>query len=296
MKNSERLVMTLLVRDEEDILERNICFHLSRGVDFILAIDNGSTDRTPDILQKFQKLGVLSYRTITKQTYEQNTWVSEMAKDAVEHYGATHLFHCDADEFWLPVSGNLKTQLPRKNEVFYVPTINYLPPRNMFDQIFGRRLITANGLYKKSDVEKNTSSKYLLFGFSPKVMTSNTFTEIVQGNHDVVYTKKFTKTKVDFIHIHHFPIRSYKQFERKVINGGSSYENNTIFPKEVGWHWRAWYELYKAGKLKEEYEQICLSNKVKNMLLRRRVVARIFTPRSICFAIPYFRIQNFFHP
>ena len=37
-----RLVMTLLVRDEEDIVRANVDFHLARGVDFVIATDNRS--------------------------------------------------------------------------------------------------------------------------------------------------------------------------------------------------------------------------------------------------------------
>jgi hypothetical protein len=33
--------MTLLIRDEEDIIDKNISFHLKHGVDFIIATDNG---------------------------------------------------------------------------------------------------------------------------------------------------------------------------------------------------------------------------------------------------------------
>ncbi len=53
---TNKLIMTLLVRDEADILEYNICHHLNQGVDFIIAIDNGSIDKTPDILRKYQKM------------------------------------------------------------------------------------------------------------------------------------------------------------------------------------------------------------------------------------------------
>ena len=38
------LVLTLLCRDEADILEPMLRFHLERGVDLIIATDNGSVD------------------------------------------------------------------------------------------------------------------------------------------------------------------------------------------------------------------------------------------------------------
>ena len=37
-----KLVMTLVVRDEVDIIRQNIDFHLARGVDYLIAVDNGS--------------------------------------------------------------------------------------------------------------------------------------------------------------------------------------------------------------------------------------------------------------
>ncbi|MFT6106748.1 MAG: glycosyltransferase involved in cell wall biosynthesis [Rickettsiales bacterium] len=58
-KLDQRLVMTLLARNEEDIIEECIKFHLSHGVDFIIATDNGSIDGTRDVFLKYQEKGVL---------------------------------------------------------------------------------------------------------------------------------------------------------------------------------------------------------------------------------------------
>lgn len=48
-----KLVMTLVVRDEVDIVGHQIAYHLSAGVDFVLAIDHGSKDGTTEILESF---------------------------------------------------------------------------------------------------------------------------------------------------------------------------------------------------------------------------------------------------
>ena len=64
-----RLVMTLLCRNECDIIAEQITFHLAMGVDFVLATDNCSSDRTPEILEDFQKIGKL--RLMRAPRYEQ---------------------------------------------------------------------------------------------------------------------------------------------------------------------------------------------------------------------------------
>ncbi len=59
IKKNPKLVMTLLARDEGDIIRRNIEFHLSHGVDFIIATDNASSDNTRDILTEYKNKGKL---------------------------------------------------------------------------------------------------------------------------------------------------------------------------------------------------------------------------------------------
>lgn len=54
-------MMTLLVRDVEDIIRENIEFHLEKGVDFIIATDNLSVDSTKYILKKYERKGMLKY-------------------------------------------------------------------------------------------------------------------------------------------------------------------------------------------------------------------------------------------
>jgi hypothetical protein len=53
-----QLVMTLLVRDEEDVLRANIDFHRAQGVDFFIVTDNRSEDSTPDIIRAYEQQGI----------------------------------------------------------------------------------------------------------------------------------------------------------------------------------------------------------------------------------------------
>ena len=56
-----RLVMTVLARDEEDIIGWNLRYHLSRGVDHIIVTDNRSQDGTRDIVREIGRSGRVTY-------------------------------------------------------------------------------------------------------------------------------------------------------------------------------------------------------------------------------------------
>jgi Glycosyltransferase family 92 len=71
--------MTLLVRDEADIVSSHIEFHLHHGVDFVVATDNLSVDATPEILQRYERQGVLHYIHQPDDDYAQDRWVTHMA-------------------------------------------------------------------------------------------------------------------------------------------------------------------------------------------------------------------------
>ena len=49
--------MTLVVRDEADILDAQIAYHLNAGVDFVIAIDHRSVDGTTEILESYARAG-----------------------------------------------------------------------------------------------------------------------------------------------------------------------------------------------------------------------------------------------
>jgi hypothetical protein len=123
-----KLVMTLLVRDEEDIVAANIDYHLARGVDFIIATDNRSTDKTAQILKSYQSRGQLHYIFEERDDYDQHAWVTSMARMAFTHYSADWVINNDADEFWWPLQGNLKTtfeNLPPEVNIVNAPRYNW---------------------------------------------------------------------------------------------------------------------------------------------------------------------------
>ena len=108
--------MTLMVRDEADIIERQLDFHLAAGVDFFVVTDHESADGTSEILERYARRGLLHRIPVVSSAKRQAEWVTGMARMAAEDFGADWVINSDADEFWWPWGGDLKEVLARVPE------------------------------------------------------------------------------------------------------------------------------------------------------------------------------------
>ena len=105
-----KLVQTLVVRDEVDIVEDQLDYHLEAGVDFVIASDHGSTDGTTEILERYAREGHL-LRIGVEGEMRDGPWRTHMARLAATEYGADWVINTDADEFWMPRGGTLREVL-----------------------------------------------------------------------------------------------------------------------------------------------------------------------------------------
>ena len=105
--------MAMKVRDEADIIELNLRYHAAQGIDEFIVTDNGSTDGTLEILERWRDDG--SLRLISEPSTEDfrdqgHWWVTRMGRMGAE-LGADWVLHADADELWWPVEGDLRERL-----------------------------------------------------------------------------------------------------------------------------------------------------------------------------------------
>ena len=242
-----RIVMTLLVRDEEDILDAHLRFHLAQGVDFVIATDNLSTDSTPSILQRYEKAGKVRVIQETDDTYSQAIWVTRMARMAYEEHGADWVIHSDVDEFWWPKRGDLGSTLaaiPNGSGVLRASRVNFLPRRDEDGEFFER--MTFRDVISHNSLGDPLPPKICHRGCADA--------DVAQGNHAVRGTGLGEIEPREPLVILHFPLRTYAQFERKISLGGRAYLNNDQLPEAIGKTWRQLYQTYLAGDLSGFYE------------------------------------------
>jgi hypothetical protein len=106
-----RIVMTLCVKDEADILDAQLAFHLHAGVDLVIVTDTGSTDGSLDILHRYASAGVLHLEHEAQADFQQSVAVTRMARRAAAEFGADWVINSDADEFWWPRSESMSDVL-----------------------------------------------------------------------------------------------------------------------------------------------------------------------------------------
>ena len=257
-----KLVMTLLVRDEEDIIEANIDYHLSRGVDFIIATDNKSVDNTAEILRTYERQGHLHYIYEPDDDYSQYKWVTRMARLAAADFAADWIINNDADEFWWPdADADLKSCLGT------VPNNQLAVSVNRFNFPLQAQLAeSSDPFFERLTICDLKSVNSIGAPLPPKSChRALEFIEVSQGNHDVSINGKPVQTCETALSIFHFPVRSYAQFENKIRLGGAAYARNAELGANVGMTWRFLFERYQEGNFEAEFlKQVLSQDTVKS--------------------------------
>lgn len=249
-----KLVMTLVVRDEAEILRANLDYHLAQGVDFVIATDHGSEDGTSEILAEYERMGVAKVIRDDREGHHQSERVTRMAEIALRD-GADWLIHNDADEFWWPLVGSLRdvfSAIPERYGRIEVQRRNFRP--RVDDEEDGDGPFHARLRYREA-----RSRNLLGHPLEPKVAHRPREGVVVEpGNHWLRETDLAPLPAAEVLEILHFPARSFEQFERKVVQTGLGYELLSERSPDVGRDQLALLELQRAGRLREHYERTIL--------------------------------------
>jgi hypothetical protein len=243
------IVVTLLVRDEVDIVAATIEHHIDAGAAVVIVTDNGSIDGTVDVLQAYKRAGVVHLIHEPQQDYSQAAWVTRMARLATSDYKADWVINAAADEFWQPKNPGIALQAVFDSVDPEVGTIVAhrvnLVGSTRITCPWPQRLVYRDLL---SVSERGTP-------LGAKVCHRGSVdVSVAQGNHAATGTGIGSALEEEPLEILHVPMRSYEQFAHKIKNGGSSYARNVTLEPGTGWHWRADYQRLLAGTLRETYD------------------------------------------
>jgi hypothetical protein len=208
-----KLVMTLVVRDEADVVDSQISYHLNAGVDFVLATDHDSQDGTTEILESFERDGVLRLFRVHGEMKDAE-WRTHMARLAATDHAADWVINTDADEFWVPRAGSLDEvfrAIPESIGVFWALTCHFVP-RPDDGALFAERM-TAR-FSSQAPLNDPTSP------YRPHAKVAHRADpDIVVwfGSHRVVSKRLAPLPGLHPADVFHFPFRSLEQYERKNV-------------------------------------------------------------------------------
>ena len=249
------LVLTVLARDEADVIDAQISFHLNAGADFVIATDNNSRDGTTDVLESYSRAGVLHLIREPAEGLRQGEWVTRMARLAATEYAADWVVNSDADEFWWPRGGTLKDVLdavPRQYGVVQAFWRSFVP-RPDDERLFAERMTIR--LSQHAPIN-DPSSFYrpvtkVVHRADPNVVVG-------RGNHGLVGSPLRVLTTWYPIEVLHFPQRSRRQWARKVELQGEAFTKH-IERAGTGYHLTS-YGALQQGRIDDQYKAMVVDD------------------------------------
>jgi glycosyl transferase family 2 len=246
--------MTLLARDEVDIVDSWLAFHLNAGVDVVIATDNRSQDGTTEVLEEYARSGHVHLIREPGEDLRQNEWVTRMARLAATQFGADWVINSDADEFWWPRGASLSEVLaavpPRYGTVGAF--LRVFCPRPGRDHFAERMTVRFSALAPINDpASLYKPIRKIVHRGHPEI-------ELTRGNHALV-DSPFAPLRGWFpIECFHFPLRSEAQTAHKAELQGAAFEKHVARPP-TAYH-ADMYAALRGGRIGEYYEALVVSD------------------------------------
>ncbi len=248
-----KLVMTLLARDEADIVESWLAFHLNAGADFVVATDNRSTDGTTDVLERYAREGHVHLIHEQGEDLRQDEWVTRMARLAATDFGADWVINSDADEFWWPRGASLRDVLaavpPRYGTVGAF--LRMFVPRPGSDEPFERMTARFSALAPIHDPAS------LYKPIRKVVHRAHPEIRLTRGNHAVIDSPYAPLRGWFPIEVFHFPFRSLAQAKHKTELQGTAFEKIERSP--TAYHANMFSAL-RAGTFEGYYDSLVVDD------------------------------------
>ena len=250
-----KLVLTVLARDEADVIDAQIAFHLNAGVDFVIATDNASQDGTTDVLASYERDGCLHLIREPAEGLRQGEWVTRMARLAATDFGADWVINSDADEFWYPRGSSLKDVLA------------LVPPQygiiNAFWRSFVPRPDTGADWSERMTARLSSAApindpRSFYRPVTKIVHRAETDVIVGRGNHDLVRTELKTLSTWHPVEVLHFPLRSRAQWARKVRLQGDAFTKH-IDRAGTGYHLTS-YDALQQGRIDEQHDAMVVDD------------------------------------
>jgi len=252
----------MIVRDESDIIERNLRFHAHQGFDHFAIMDNNSIDGTRDIISDLSKVIPITVLDQAETDFRQDVWASLLAECLTQK--KIDVACCiDADEF---VSGQ---GAPLKEVAAGVRCPVAIPRQNIVPSQADRLRVAEDPLWARFRVARPFEARLpIMFRKMPGKMLFplRGLRSIARGNHDVEH-EIAERLVLDKALIRHFPVPKFERFMMKLEHARERFRQERGVSEGVSWHIRRWLALKDSGSIEEEYSSFFVNDRDANLYL-----------------------------
>lgn len=252
----KKVYSVAMMKNEADIIESYVRYHLNI-VDGMVLLDNGSTDRSLEIINQLQSEGLPIYvKQDNTLAYDQGKKTTGLINYTFDQFGPDIIFPLDVDEFLISphYSGNPREIVNKllTGKVYYLERdYTYFPIHLNENELFiPKRITYASPI--KDYWPKVVVLKKIWETYSPSISG---------GNHDLLFNKRNIKVEISQdLKLRHFPYRSLEHLKSKItvdwINTLASYTYN----KGHNYHWHELFEVLKKNNFSISVDAILEHN------------------------------------
>ena len=248
-----RLVTTLMVRDEADIVGAMLTHQREQGIDHVVVTDNASVDGTVDILREFERDGFITLWHDPEHRKQQYRVVTRMARYAATELRADWVINADADEFLVArdparTVRDVLSATPATADVLCVPVVN----------LTGDAARAGSGIERLTlrDLRDQRALADAGIPFHPTpdaIHRGNAEVEVSQGNHAASAPGWAPAVMSEELEVLHLPWRSWRQYEYKVRVSGEAYQANPELAPSPRHHGMLDFRRLQQGRLEPTY-------------------------------------------
>lgn len=284
------------VKDDIDLVQQNIAYHSSVGVDFFVVFACGSSPKSFATLEELYATRT-SVRVL-RQDLRQRPDIDRQAMDHIrlqtfqamtDEFSPDWTFFPDTDEFWVPASGNLKTAVERSRaDLLKVGRFNAALPLNERPPVFGEipdsfELMTdmeiiVNPTKRRPWSLGATSRPSILDPVVPKFITRlKEIKKVEPGFHDLQAPGITRKENARNVLILHLPVTTFDRFLSKTRDIREYMENvGGCLRKRQAHNWKRWAALgTDEAALMAEYETQFFSENDLRLLRDNKAVMKV---------------------
>lgn len=258
-----KIVMLLQVGNEVELIDANIAYHFSLGIDAMIVVDLFSIDGTREKLKRYEADPRVLIRYVSREelvdehgikTLELSSWMLQTAR---EQFAADWVVRLDADEFLFPANGQLHAslqayqdqsvlELQRRNAIFAASGDTQPIPLNWL-QLSQQSIVAKPYATNYLDFETHSSTPLILTRVGPKLLVKTPPAQAYgPGAHQVfdAQQQKVAQHPCTEILLVHFWFTTLTRFRHKakILRQIEALMRKQHDPG-IAWQWSRWSKL-----------------------------------------------------